>query len=96
MSIKPGKHVDSSGRIYLPYLHEWTPHHSDLMGMISILTIVFGEESPVFSKGSGAAPATSTPYPIGTKEFLFKVFLFKIFLFRWICGCTNADKPISH
>ncbi|CAD5110859.1 DgyrCDS225 [Dimorphilus gyrociliatus] len=57
MSIKPGKHVDSSGRIYLPYLHEWTPHSSDLMGMISILTIVFGEESPVFSK------AVSTPYP---------------------------------
>ena len=23
MQIKPGKHVDTAGRIYLPYLHEW-------------------------------------------------------------------------
>jgi len=23
MQIKPGRHVDTSGRIYLPYLHEW-------------------------------------------------------------------------
>jgi len=23
MQIKPGRHVDMSGRIYLPYLHEW-------------------------------------------------------------------------
>ncbi len=23
MMIKPGKHVDANGKIYLPYLHEW-------------------------------------------------------------------------
>jgi len=23
MQIKPGRHVDTNGRIYLPYLHEW-------------------------------------------------------------------------
>lgn len=25
MMIKPGKHVDANGKIYLPYLHEWKP-----------------------------------------------------------------------
>jgi len=23
MQIKPGRHVDHTGRVYLPYLHEW-------------------------------------------------------------------------
>lgn len=23
MQIKPGRHVDAVGRVYLPYLHEW-------------------------------------------------------------------------
>ena len=23
MQIKPGRHVDANGRVYLPYLHEW-------------------------------------------------------------------------
>lgn len=25
MMIKPGKHVDANGKIYLPFLHEWKP-----------------------------------------------------------------------
>ena len=23
MQIKPGQHVDSNGKVYLPYLHDW-------------------------------------------------------------------------
>ncbi|XP_075423792.1 tumor susceptibility gene 101 protein [Ascaphus truei] len=59
MTIKTGKHVDANGKIYLPYLHEWKHPPSDLLGLIQILVVVFGEEPPVFSRS--AAPA---PYPM--------------------------------
>ncbi|XP_053545322.1 tumor susceptibility gene 101 protein [Bombina bombina] len=59
MTIKTGKHVDANGKIYLPYLHEWKHPPSDLLGLIQILIVVFGEEPPVFSRS--AAPA---PYPM--------------------------------
>ena len=32
MQIKVSKHVDASGKIYLPYLHEWTHPSFDLLG----------------------------------------------------------------
>ena len=31
-SLKVSKHVDQSGKIYLPYLHEWSHPKSDLLG----------------------------------------------------------------
>jgi ESCRT-I complex subunit TSG101 len=34
MQIKVSKHVDASGKIYLPYLHEWSYPNSDLVGLI--------------------------------------------------------------
>ncbi|KAI4902953.1 hypothetical protein NFI96_020602 [Prochilodus magdalenae] len=58
MMIKTGKHVDANGKIYLPYLHEWKHPQSDLFGLIQVMTVVFGEEPPVFSR-----PTTQTPYP---------------------------------
>lgn len=58
MMIKTGKHVDANGKIYLPYLHEWKPPQSDLLGLIQIMAVVFGEEPPVFSR-----PAAQSPYP---------------------------------
>lgn len=65
MQIKQGRHVDAAGRVYLPYLHEWKHPSSDLLGLIQILAIVFGEEPPVFSKQQ-TTPATSSqpPYPM--------------------------------
>lgn len=29
--------VDHNGKIYLPYLHEWSPNASDLLGLIQVL-----------------------------------------------------------
>ncbi|XP_067396744.1 tumor susceptibility gene 101 protein [Emydura macquarii macquarii] len=58
MTIKTGKHVDANGKIYLPYLHEWKHPQSDLIGLIQIMIVVFGEEPPVFSR-----PAPSASYP---------------------------------
>ncbi|KAM5138426.1 tumor susceptibility gene 101 protein [Mantella aurantiaca] len=65
MTIKTGKHVDANGKIYLPYLHEWKHPPSDLLGLIQILIVVFGEEPPVFSRSSAQAaymyPAQGPP-----------------------------------
>ncbi|XP_053382509.1 tumor susceptibility gene 101 protein-like isoform X2 [Mercenaria mercenaria] len=49
MQIKSGRYVDMNGKIDLPYLKEWKHPESDLLGLIQILTIVFGEEPPVYS-----------------------------------------------
>nr|XP_034976522.1 tumor susceptibility gene 101 protein isoform X2 [Zootoca vivipara] len=58
MTIKTGKHVDANGKIYLPYLHEWKHPQSDLIGLIQVMIVVFGEEPPVFSR-----PTISAAYP---------------------------------
>lgn len=64
MEIKPSQSVDMSGRIYLPYLHEWNPNSSDLLGLIQVMIIIFGETPPVYSKPKTQEPATSSmPYP---------------------------------
>lgn len=71
MLIKPSKYVDNNGRIYLPYLHDWKYPSSDLIGLIQVMSAVFGDNSPVFARGSQPAPAarpTYTPptgYPAG-------------------------------
>lgn len=63
MQIKPGRHVDQTGRIYLPYLHEWKHPQSDLQGLIQVLVCVFGEEPPVFSKPQTGPTSSQPSYP---------------------------------
>ncbi|XP_072016555.1 tumor susceptibility gene 101 protein-like isoform X2 [Amphiura filiformis] len=67
MLIKPSKYVDANGRIYLPYLHDWKYPASDLIGLIQVMSAVFGENSPVFARGSQPPPRpTYTPgQPMG-------------------------------
>lgn len=61
MTIKVSKHVDSSGRIFLPYLREWNSKTSDLLGVIQVMIIVFGETPPLYSKPKvSESPTTST------------------------------------
>nr|XP_058954885.1 uncharacterized protein LOC131782187 [Pocillopora verrucosa] len=65
MAIKPSPHVDTSGKVYLPYLHEWehssqvcllTNIHfflcdkSDLSTLLETLCGVFSLQSPVFKR----------------------------------------------
>ncbi|WAR08579.1 TS101-like protein [Mya arenaria] len=67
--IKSGRNVDQNGKVDLPYLREWKYPDSDLYGMIQILTIVFGEEPPVYSRSAPPPsqppryPGGNTPYP---------------------------------
>lgn len=50
MSIKVSMYVDQNGKIYLPYLHDWVPNSSDLLGLIQVMICTFGEQPPVFAK----------------------------------------------
>lgn len=60
MTIKVSKHVDSSGRIFLPYLSDWKANTSDLLGAIQVMIIVFGETPPVYSKPKNVSTADAT------------------------------------
>merc|ERR1712126_340489 len=56
---KVSKHVDQNGKIYLPYLHEWSHLKSDLLGLIQILIVTFSEQPPVYSRPKNPeSPAT--------------------------------------
>ncbi|XP_069688335.1 tumor susceptibility gene 101 protein isoform X1 [Periplaneta americana] len=59
MHIKVSIFVDHNGKIYLPYLHDWVPNSSDLLGLIQVMIVTFGEQPPVYAKQR----ADNTPYP---------------------------------
>ncbi|CAH2089741.1 unnamed protein product [Euphydryas editha] len=61
MSIKVSKYVDSNGKVYLPYLHEWNPNGSTLLTLVQCMITAFGEIPPVFSKPRNE---TQAPFPI--------------------------------
>ncbi|XP_071446860.1 tumor susceptibility gene 101 protein [Hetaerina americana] len=73
MEIRVSPHVDNNGKVYLPYLHNWQPKTSDLLGVIQVMTCCFAESPPVFTRRRpavnpvGNSPstqtATTTPYP---------------------------------
>lgn len=50
MIIKTSRHVDGSGRVYLPYLSEWNKFTSDILSTIQVMQIVFGQMCPVYQK----------------------------------------------
>ncbi|CAH3167140.1 unnamed protein product [Porites lobata] len=52
MAIKPSHHVDTNGKVYLPFLHEWSYPKSDLASLLQILSCVFAEHPPVYSKAA--------------------------------------------
>lgn len=56
MSIKVSMFVDQNGKIYLPYLHDWVPNSSDLLGLIQVMIVTFGEQPPVFAKRKDDVP----------------------------------------
>lgn len=60
MQIKVSMYVDHNGRVYLPYLHDWQHHTSDLLSLIQVMIVTFGEHPPVYSKPKEQAAA---PYP---------------------------------
>ncbi|XP_013401998.1 tumor susceptibility gene 101 protein isoform X2 [Lingula anatina] len=67
MQIMSGQHVDTNGKVYLSYLHEWRHPQSDLLGLIQIMCIIFGDNPPVFRKeAEGTSPRAGYVHsPIG-------------------------------
>jgi len=66
MQVKVSKHVDSAGKIYLPYLHEWNHPNSDLLGLVQICIVTFSEQPPVYAKPKNQQ---NLPYPIHTPQY---------------------------
>uniref|UniRef100_A0A8C2S1J8 UEV domain-containing protein n=1 Tax=Capra hircus TaxID=9925 RepID=A0A8C2S1J8_CAPHI len=52
MGILVGKHVDAQGRIYLPYLQNWSHPKSIIVGLIKEMIAKFQEELPLYSLSS--------------------------------------------
>ncbi|XP_075402100.1 ubiquitin-conjugating enzyme E2 variant 3 [Tenrec ecaudatus] len=52
MGISVGKHVDAQGRIYLPYLQNWSHPKSVIVGLIKEMIAKFQEELPLYSRSS--------------------------------------------
>ncbi|MCP9265433.1 Tumor susceptibility transcribed protein [Dirofilaria immitis] len=75
MMLKESKTVDKQGRIYLPYLSDWSFPGYDLSGLLQVMAMCFQDSCPVFAKpnnnsrpsGVGSASAgqvqSYTPYP---------------------------------
>ncbi|ODM93273.1 hypothetical protein Ocin01_13413 [Orchesella cincta] len=64
MRIKVSRYVDHNGKVYLPYLHEWTIANSDLLGLIQVLICTFSEQPPVYAVPPGIPqPQPAMPSP---------------------------------
>ncbi|XP_076200241.1 ubiquitin-conjugating enzyme E2 variant 3 isoform X3 [Aptenodytes patagonicus] len=59
MGISVGKHVDAHGRIYLPYLQNWSHPKSTVIGLIKEMIAKFEEELPLYSLSSSDAARRS-------------------------------------
>jgi len=60
MCIRVSRFCDHNGKIYLPYLHDWQPVSSDLLGVIQVMIMTFGDYMPVYSKPKNQQ---QSPYP---------------------------------
>ncbi|RMX54412.1 hypothetical protein pdam_00013890 [Pocillopora damicornis] len=60
MAIKPSQFVDSNGKVYHPFLHEWTYPKSDLAALLQILCSIFAQQSPVYAKSAPTPPQPSS------------------------------------
>jgi hypothetical protein len=61
MTIKVNhRHVDLSGVVYLPYLHEWNSRSSNLIGLVEIMSNIFSFDPPLFTKPVGAPSSSSS------------------------------------
>jgi ESCRT-I complex subunit TSG101 len=45
-------HVGSDGHVYLPYLHEWSPHTHNLIELVVAMSSVFSADPPVFTRST--------------------------------------------
>ncbi|CAG5029923.1 unnamed protein product [Parnassius apollo] len=63
MTIKTSKWVDNNGKIYLPYLHTWSPTGSTLQKLVQSMITAFGELPPVYARPRNQP---RPPYPVNS------------------------------
>ncbi|XP_052238505.1 tumor susceptibility gene 101 protein-like [Dreissena polymorpha] len=63
MAIRSGRNVNTNGKVDLPYLREWNYPNSDLLGLLQILSIVFGEEPPLYARQEAINQPPPPVYP---------------------------------
>lgn len=49
-------HVGSDGKVYLPYLHEWSSHSHNLIELVVAMSSVFSADPPVFTRAPAEQP----------------------------------------
>ncbi len=80
MSINVSDTVDSNGRVSISYLNDWSYPSSDLYMLLNLLSIKFGEQTPLYSRKSAMSrPGISNsgpqanvsvlPYPTDTSAY---------------------------
>ncbi|CAB9521585.1 Tumor susceptibility gene 101 protein [Seminavis robusta] len=57
-------HVGSDGKVYLPYLHEWTMRTHNLVELVVAMSSVFSADPPVFTRAPSATPPPPPPATI--------------------------------
>ena len=62
MQVRPGKHVDVNGKLFLSYLNDWNHMTHNLSTLIQNMRTVFSMEPPVFSKQPQSQPTHSPAY----------------------------------
>ncbi|KAK9450208.1 UEV domain-containing protein [Limtongia smithiae] len=65
MNLRPGNHVDTSGKVYHPYMSYWNPGSSTLAGLCGVLCDVFGGEPPVYGKPPPTYGSSASTPPRG-------------------------------
>ncbi|XP_075693174.1 ubiquitin-conjugating enzyme E2 variant 3 [Rhinoderma darwinii] len=55
MGIRAGKHIDSHGRIYLPFLQDWSHPKSTILGLTKEMAATFESELPLYSLSAAEA-----------------------------------------
>ncbi|KAF8032220.1 hypothetical protein BT93_D1213 [Corymbia citriodora subsp. variegata] len=60
---RPHPHVNPSGLVSVPYLHNWVYPSSNLIDLVRNLSLVFAREPPLYSHRRPAAPAPPSPSP---------------------------------
>ncbi|KAG9302659.1 hypothetical protein G9A89_007363 [Geosiphon pyriformis] len=63
MLVRPGQHVDTSGKCYHPCLHLWNPRNeeSNILRLCTILQKIFSQNPPVYTKPN--PPQNPNPPP---------------------------------
>ncbi|XP_078000102.1 uncharacterized protein LOC144452815 [Glandiceps talaboti] len=62
MYVEPSQYVNGEGRIYLPYLNQWSHPAFHTLGLISVISTAFSEKMPVYAK-SGTTSQTINTQP---------------------------------